>query len=106
MELIRMSEAIAETVDAVGALAGRRPLTVATCARRHPRATGFAALRRGLAEGGPHLLLLGTAWGLAETVIESADRILEPIEGAGGYNHLSVRSAAAIVFDRLLGRTG
>jgi hypothetical protein len=28
---------------------------------------------------------------------------IEPIHGAGDYNHLSVRSAAAIVLDRLRG---
>ncbi|MCK4696288.1 MAG: RNA methyltransferase, partial [Candidatus Cloacimonetes bacterium] len=27
--------------------------------------------------------------------------ILKPIKGVGNYNHLSVRSAAAIVLDRL-----
>jgi hypothetical protein len=51
----------------------------------------------------PHLLLLGTGWGLTETCFEAADHILEPIAGAGTYNHLSVRSAAAILLDRLKG---
>jgi hypothetical protein len=49
----------------------------------------------------PYLLLLGTGWGLTEECFESADFILEPIAGAGTYNHLSVRSAAAIMLDRL-----
>ncbi len=52
------------------------------------------------------MILLGTAWGLAPQVIESSDGILEPISGVGKYNHLSVRSAAAIVLDRLLGERG
>ncbi|MGW8301987.1 MAG: RNA methyltransferase [Desulfobacterales bacterium] len=30
--------------------------------------------------------------------------MLEPIAGKTDYNHLSVRSAAAIIFDRLLGK--
>jgi hypothetical protein len=51
----------------------------------------------------PYLLLLGTGWGLTEACFESADYILEPIAGAGTYNHLSVRSAAAILLDRLKG---
>jgi hypothetical protein len=29
---------------------------------------------------------------------------LEPIEGGTDYNHLSVRTAAAIIMDRLAGR--
>ena len=32
-----------------------------------------------------------------------ADGVLPPIRGVSGFNHLSVRSAAAILFDRLLG---
>jgi hypothetical protein len=51
----------------------------------------------------PFLLLLGTGWGLTEECFEEADLILEPIAGAGNYNHLSVRSAAAIMLDRLVG---
>src|SRR5512133_1140993 len=40
--------------------------------------------------GNPYLLLLGTGWGLTEECFEAADLILEPIAGAGTYNHLSV----------------
>jgi hypothetical protein len=47
--------------------------------------------------------MLGTGWGLTEEVFNRADLILAPIIGAGDYNHLSVRSAAAIICDRLLG---
>ena len=49
------------------------------------------------------LLLLGTAWGLAPEILAGADGVLPPISGVTGFNHLSVRSAAAIFFDRLLG---
>jgi hypothetical protein len=38
-------------------------------------------------------------------VFEESDAVLDPIPGAGAYNHLSVRSAAAILMDRLLGRS-
>jgi hypothetical protein len=47
---------------------------------------------------------------MAEEVFEKADHILEPVLGGSdlpgrqaGYNHLSVRSATAIILDRLLG---
>jgi hypothetical protein len=56
-----------------------------------------------LKEGNPYLLLLGTAWGLSENLIAEADYVLEPIKGVSDYNHLSVRSAAAIIMDRLMG---
>ena len=51
------------------------------------------------------LIVFGTGWGLAPSLIESADAALAPIHAAAhtGYNHLSVRSACAITLDRLLG---
>jgi hypothetical protein len=52
----------------------------------------------------PYLLLLGTGWGMTDEYFKTADHILEPIAGSGGYNHLSVRSAAAILLDRLKGK--
>ena len=61
-------------------------------------------MRSMLRNGVPHLLVFGTAWGLTETFISEADYVLEPITGAENYNHLSVRSAAAIILDRLLGK--
>lgn len=51
----------------------------------------------------PYLLLLGTGWGLTDECFATADITLEPIAGNGIYNHLSVRSAAAIMLDRLRG---
>ncbi len=53
----------------------------------------------------PVLLLFGTGWGMAASVIEGADFALEPIraEAASDYNHLSVRAACAIALDRLCG---
>jgi hypothetical protein len=52
----------------------------------------------------PLLLLLGTGWGLADSLIPSVSRILSPIDGPTTWNHLSVRSAGAVLLDRLFGR--
>ena len=38
---------------------------------------------------------------LSDEVLETADYIVEPIEGVGEFNHLSVRSAVAILLDRI-----
>jgi hypothetical protein len=66
---------------------------------------GRAELRE---PGPPVLLLFGTGWGLADELYARANVRLEPIRSVGpdGYNHLSVRAAAAITFDRLLGGAG
>jgi len=77
---------------------------IATGAARRPDAVSFTALRRKLQDKDQqHLLLLGTGWGLADEIFEQATTILEPIQGHGAYNHLPVRSALAIMLDRLLG---
>jgi len=82
-----------------------RPVrTVITGASLRPDSISFNALRTMLdEEHQPLLLMLGTGWGLTDEWFESADFILEPIAGHGTYNHLSVRSAAAIMLDRLRG---
>ena len=72
-----------------------------------PRASLMARIL-GTPSVGPLLVLLvfGTGWGLAPAIIERAAVRLCPIESPrpDGFNHLSVRAAAAIIFDRLLGR--
>jgi len=76
---------------------------VATGASPHPNSIGFGVLRKFVEERNrPFFILFGTGWGLTQEVKESADYVLSPIEGRG-YNHLSVRSAVAIILDRLLG---
>lgn len=55
-------------------------------------------------DGPPVLIVFGTGWGLGDAVTERAHVRLASIKGAreDGYNHLSVRAAAAIIYDRLL----
>jgi len=81
-----------------------RPTVLATCAQeKHSIIWPYKVVRQRISEGESFLILFGTAWGMAQEVIEAGDGILPPISGEGSYNHLSVRSAAAIVLDRLLG---
>lgn len=106
LELIRVEENLPAVIDRMTAADkyNRPPTMVATTARSRGPALGYAEFRAMLADGKPYLMLLGTAWGLAEELLDSADYILKPIDGGTGYNHLSVRSAAAIMFDRLFCR--
>lgn len=80
------------------------PRLVATSARGGRVVLRFDALRARLEEDPrPEVLVFGTGWGLTDEVLARADDLLEPILGTGTYNHLSVRSAAAIILDRLRG---
>jgi hypothetical protein len=83
---------------------GREPLIWATTARESEKSLPLRMARQSMEEEPevPRLVLLGTGWGLAPKVLDEADAVLETIRGANGYNHLSVRCAAAILVDRLL----
>jgi hypothetical protein len=83
---------------------GSLPRLVATSAREGEDRLSYEALRTRLAGGTvPVLLVFGTGWGLTQEVLARVDDVLEPVRGADGWNHLSVRSAAAIILDRLRG---
>ena len=64
----------------------------------YPQAQNLAAER-------PLLLVFGTGHGLAPALYATERPCLAPVR-AGQYNHLSVRTAAAIMLDRLIGEQG
>jgi hypothetical protein len=98
---VRVVASIAEATAALG-----DPLGVATAARARSAVTSFQDLKINMESSNrPMLLLFGTGWGMIDEVLTSAHALLPPIRSAegGDFNHLSVRSAAAIVLDRLYG---
>ena len=106
LEFIEVLPSLDALVEEVERKESRRPQCVVTTARRVSRAVGYHDLRNRLkGMDAPLLLLFGTGWGLADEVLERADMILPPLraEADTGFNHLSVRGAAAIVADRILG---
>ena len=104
LETVKVVNSIADVVDDIQQLENTDPKTVATCARHYPSAIGYDKFEAILESDEPHLLIFGTAWGLADAFIAEADYILEPIKGVTDYNHLSVRTAAGIILDRLVGK--
>ncbi len=103
LELVRVKGSLAEVVGELESEYGMAPCLVATGAAAEATVTyaGFRNQLRGATR--PHLLLFGTGWGLADEVTAAADLVLPPVKGPTGYNHLSVRSAVAIILDRLFG---
>ncbi len=79
---------------------GSNPFVAATSAREGH--LPLAKLRPVL-DKRPVLLILGTGSGLAGSVLDRADALIRPVRFLASYNHLSVRSAASIMIDRLLG---
>lgn len=91
---------------ALAALGGEVEMWVTAAAPRSKVMSFEVARERISSDGPPVLIVFGTGWGLADAVFEQAAHQLAPIQSprADGYNHLSVRAAAAITFDRLLSR--
>lgn len=104
LSIVTLADTLDEVKETIRQTAGQPPRVIATTARNGRGRLGFGDLRAQLAQDDPPvLLLLGTGWGLTDEVLADADAVLEPIQGRGAYNHLSVRAAAAILLDRLLG---
>jgi hypothetical protein len=105
LELVEVVEDLELALKATKVISRAFPLLVYTSAS----ATGgvsYAELRRRLedTEGPPILLMFGTGFGLASSIRERADIVLDAVRGPGAYNHLSVRAAASVILDRLAGR--
>ncbi len=103
---VRTADSVETVIANITAEHGAAPIVVATSARTDsfPGARRLSApelLADMSLDPAPLLILLGTGWGLADALIPSVTRILAPIEGGSDWNHLSVRSAGAILLDRL-----
>ena len=105
LSIIRLSDDLAGACEAAAEKWGERPTVLATCARcQGDGVYSYESVRERIFAGLPVLVLFGTAWGLAPEVMQMVDGFLPPVCGQMEYNHLSVRSAASIVLDRLLGK--
>lgn len=104
LEMVCIQESLEKARENIALRGKGYPRTVVTSAKDHAGVISISRLRGLLDTGNPYLLVFGTAWGLSQDCMEAADHILEPIRGNTAYNHLSVRSAASIILDRLLGR--
>lgn len=104
LELITIKDGLDDVIDHIRKNKGNLPKTVVTSAGNSNRDIRFKRFREMLENGTPYLLIFGTGWGLSKQFMDEADYILGPILGNTDYNHLSVRSAAAIILDRLFGR--
>lgn len=102
LAVVRMADELDAAVTDVERETGMLPRLVATSARAGGPRLAYETMRARLrTDGRPELLVFGTGWGLTAEVLDRCDDLLEPIRGVGDYNHLSVRSAAAIILDRL-----
>ena len=104
LEIVAFAKSLDECLEKIEAHSGKAPRIVVTGASLSDGVVEAAVLKDLMwQDDEPYLFLFGTGWGLAEEMVRRGDYRLAPIRGTADYNHLSVRSAVAIVLDRLLG---
>lgn len=105
IELLDIAPSLEDVFQRIAESEEENPLLIATDAsEQRDKLISYPEAIDVLMKNKVILLLFGTAWGLHDELIDRADYILEPIKGNTDYNHLSVRTAAGIILDRLTGR--
>ncbi len=103
LESVKIVESIGDIKEIISGEKKKKSIVIATSANKTDNSITFTKLKSMLnSSENDIVVLLGTAWGLAGEVLKQSDYVLEPIDMKRGYNHLSVRSAASIIIDRLL----
>jgi len=102
---VALEESFDRTCAEITRIEGKEPLVIATSARSVDQLDTLSFYDQGVVwqQDRPALLLFGTGRGLSEQLLRRADYLLEPLAGFVDFNHLSVRSAVAIVLDKWLG---
>ncbi len=101
---VHLLDTLNQAVEEVERTEGKKPILVATSARRYEgKNISFYDQQELWQQDRPVILIFGTGQGLSEQVMSRCDYILNPVHGFADFNHLSVRSAAAIIMDRWLG---
>ncbi len=103
LDALQVMDSLDEALADWQQLAGPNGLPILSGAR-HQKGLEYPAARE-LAAVQPLMLVLGTGHGLADNLYEHGWPQLAALR-SGHYNHLSVRTAAAIMLDRLVGESG
>jgi tRNA (guanine37-N1)-methyltransferase len=103
--LVRSGALIGDAIADITARTGQEPLVIGTTARVSPRLPALMTFRRiaGALRSRPVLLLFGTGHGLSPQTHALCQAYAPALRWHSGCSHLAVRSAAAIIFDRILG---
>ncbi len=102
---VELKETLEAAIQSIEEREGKKPLVIATSARIMGNAKQVTYHQQDVIwkQKRPVLLIFGTGKGLSQELLDRCDYLLVPVEGMSSYNHLSVRSAVAIILDRWLG---
>ena len=104
MNNIIIKKSLKEAISNIKKEYKQKPILIGTDANEMKNMVDYSFIKHRIQEKKtPYLIVFGTGWGLSQEIIESCDYILKPVGGYDKYNHLSVRSAVAIILDKLFG---
>jgi tRNA (guanine37-N1)-methyltransferase len=105
VQAVELLNNLDEVIAAIEKKEGQKPLLIGTSAltERSKNLITYYDQAKVWEEKRPVLLIFGTGKGLSPALLDRCDFTLLPVEGFTDFNHLSVRSAMAIIFDRWLG---
>jgi len=102
-KVLEISDKLEDVISDIKILTEQEPILVTTSAQSSKETISYAKMKKEINKNNnAYVIIFGTGWGLSKEIIERSDYLLEPITGNTDYNHLSVRSAASIILDRLL----
>ncbi|MBA3752237.1 tRNA (guanosine(37)-N1)-methyltransferase TrmD [Candidatus Dependentiae bacterium] len=105
LALVQLVSTLEEAMQEIQKREQNEPLLIATSAQTYDlvEIISYSDQERVWLHKKPVAFVFGTARGLTGGLMNKCNYMLGPIEGFSSFNHLSVRSAVAIVLDRWLG---
>lgn len=105
IESVILTKSFESVIEQIKQKENSNPIVITTSAKTHGNGTKIDFFSQGLVwkENRPVLIVFGTGQGLSNEIMDQSNFILAPVRGLTSYNHLSVRSAAAIILDRWMG---
>lgn len=105
VQQVQLKSNLNEVIEFIEKKEGKKPILIGTsaCLDNQDHLITYYDQTKVWHDRRPVLLIFGTGKGLSPELLERCDYTLLPVEGFSDFNHLSVRSAIAIVLDRWLG---
>ncbi|MBI2352653.1 tRNA (guanosine(37)-N1)-methyltransferase TrmD [Candidatus Dependentiae bacterium] len=103
--LVHLQDSLASVIVEIEKREGKKPIIIGTSARLELDKKMLNYHQQSIVwqQERPVLFLFGTGHGMSEQLLNNCDYMLQPLQGYSDFNHLSVRSAAAIIFDKWFG---
>lgn len=103
--LVTLQNSLQDVIAQIEQKEGKKPIIIGTSARLELNKSMLTYYQQDIVwqQDRPVLFLFGTGHGMAEVLLQQCDYMLQPVSGYSDFNHLSVRCAAAIIFDKWLG---